>query len=355
MLGVLHPERDRHPHRQIAVEIEAGPVCHAERRGRPIVRTLVHVARTRHLPEHVDRIPPVLVTDRLHLGGDHIESFLPRRLAELAAAPLSFTDQRRQHAVLVVDLQVVAQPFHAPARRIDAVGIVGCLLDLDDLAVADERQLATRTRAVRRTRRAHHTIDRQRQLGRRADLRIRQHHRRRRSRRGPDATRDQRTSREPSALRRTDLSRRFGLRPRRARPDRYSVIVHRRTTDGISGQESIVCSLDPHAPQRVELVPSAPGRSNGAARRAAPARRANQPTTGTAARPASTLRRVAVVPPEPSNLDREVMNSTIPDPANTEQGRTSRTGAARIDPRGSAGPWSWPPGPMCPVTDARNP
>ena len=49
VLGVLDAEGDGHPHRQVAVEVEARAVAHAEQGGGPVVRTLLDVARRRAL------------------------------------------------------------------------------------------------------------------------------------------------------------------------------------------------------------------------------------------------------------------------------------------------------------------
>lgn len=94
-----------------------------------------------------------------------------------------------------------------------------------------------------------------------------------------------------------------------------------------------MCSLDPRGATHGARPVHPPGRSNGAARRAPPARRANQPAAAplpTDDAPATGRSR----PSAPSNLDREVMNSTIPR-CKHERGRTS--GPARDDPSTQVG------------------
>ena len=150
VLGVLHAEGDGHAHRQVAVEVEAGAVCHAQQRRGAVVGALLDVARARNLAEHVDGVPAPALADGLHAVGHLVERLFPGGLAELAAAPRTRADERGRDAVLAVDQLVVGEALHAAPGAVGRVGVVGGLLDLDDALVAHERQLAARTGAVGR-------------------------------------------------------------------------------------------------------------------------------------------------------------------------------------------------------------
>jgi hypothetical protein len=242
VLGVLDAERDRHRHGQVAVEVEARAMGHAQQRTGPVIGALLDVAGARHLTEHVDRVPAPRLTDPLHLRRDPVEDLVPRRPPELAAATLAGPDQGRLEPVLAVDLVQVGQALHAAARVVCRVGIVGGLLDLDDDPVADERQLAAAAGAVGRAGRPDDAVDGQagRDLvvaGRQRDLRIEHRQRRADTDRGGGAR---------------------GTLEERSPVD----VAHQPRTLGASGQRgsSIEWSPDPHWAQGVAVVPDGVGR-----------------------------------------------------------------------------------------------
>ncbi len=159
VLGVLDAEGDGHAHGQVAVEVEARPVGHAQQRRGAVVGALLDVARARHLAEDMDGVPAPACPDVLQPIGHPVEGLLPRGLAKGARAALAVADERRQDAVRTVDLVDVAQALHAAARRVDRVGVVGRLLDLHDHAVAHEGQLAAAAGAVGRAGGTDHAVD----------------------------------------------------------------------------------------------------------------------------------------------------------------------------------------------------
>ncbi len=159
MLGVLDPEGDRHAHGQVAVEVEAGAVGHAQRGAGAVVRPLLDVTGPRDLPEHVDAFPSPRIPDALELGGDAVEDFLPRGLPELAGPPVAVAHQRCLDAVRPVDQQVIGDPLHTAPRVVDRIGVVRRLLDLDDVAVAHEGELPAGARAVGGAGGPHHPVD----------------------------------------------------------------------------------------------------------------------------------------------------------------------------------------------------
>ncbi len=148
VLGVLDAERDGHAHGQVAVEVEAGPVGHAQQRGGAIVGALLDVTRARHLAEDVDGVPPPPPSDGRESIGDPVEGLLPGRLAEGAGAALAVADERCQDAIRAVDLVDVAQALHAAPWRVDRVRVVRGLLDLHHHSVPHEGQLPTAAGAV---------------------------------------------------------------------------------------------------------------------------------------------------------------------------------------------------------------
>ena len=139
-----------------------------------------------------------------------------------------------------------------PRGRVDRVRVVGRLLDLDDDAVAHERELAAAAGAVGRAGRAHDPVDRQ--AGRR-----------RRSRAPALAAGGSRTGRTvPAAA--------PAAAPAAPLRKRAAIEVHRQITGLAAGQRgsSIVWSRAPHSAQRVALVPWAGGRTALTARAPSP-------------------------------------------------------------------------------------
>ena len=164
VLGVLDTERDGHPHGQVAVEVEAGAVGHAQQRAGPVVGALLDVARSGDLAEHVDRLPAPLLTDGPHAVGDQVQGLLPGGLRNRPFPTFPVADEGVQEPIVAVDLVEIAEALHAAPRRIDRVRIVGRLLDLDDDTVPHEGELATAAGAVGGARGAHDAIDQQARL-----------------------------------------------------------------------------------------------------------------------------------------------------------------------------------------------
>ena len=104
VLGVLDAERDRHPHRQVAVEVEARAVGHARAARRPGSWRPSGCSRSPGTwPKTWIESQPHVSPIRLQVAGDPVEDLLPGGLAELARAALAGPDQRLQDPVRAVD------------------------------------------------------------------------------------------------------------------------------------------------------------------------------------------------------------------------------------------------------------